>query len=235
MNEFEYNKFIKRYDKFKNNNLPTPFYDEERQTFEYVYFDKEKLMVNSNIINAFDEIISGLYYPFSCKYLAICKENDEIKEKMIDGHMHAHLFEEVVSALYEHPESFKISKDEEIYYNNQELKYLKRLQKYLLFIGMKDIKTTDRQQNRYCNKLQKKYANVIIQKFDNNLIEDIINKKINYRVIECPKNYQVQKKLSRKVLITNEDYDFKLFIEYIKEEMKEDKLILYFKVLESYN
>lgn len=37
--------------------------------------------------------------------------------------------------------------------------------------------------------------------------------------------------ISRKVLITNEDYDFKLFIEYIKE----DKLILYFKVLESYN
>ena len=41
--------------------------------------------------------------------------------------------------------------------------------------------------------------------------------------------------ISHKVLITNEDYDFKLFIEYIKEEMKEDKLILYFKVLESYN
>lgn len=41
--------------------------------------------------------------------------------------------------------------------------------------------------------------------------------------------------ISRKVLITNEDYDFKLFIEYIKEEIKEDKLILYFKVLESYN
>ena len=113
------------------------------------------LVDNFDYLNAFDEIISGLYYPFSCKYLAICKENDEIKEKMIDGHMHAHLFEEVVSALYEHPESFKISKDEEIYYNNQELKYLKRLQKYLLFIGMKDIKTTDRQQNRYCNKLQK--------------------------------------------------------------------------------
>ena len=41
--------------------------------------------------------------------------------------------------------------------------------------------------------------------------------------------------ISRKVLITNEDYDFKLFIEYIKEEIREDKLILYFKVLESYN
>lgn len=29
--------------------------------------------------------------------------------------------------------------------------------------------------------------------------------------------------------------EYNKFIEYIKEEMKEDKLILYFKVLESYN
>ena len=39
MKKFEYNEFVKRYNKFKKNNLPTPFWDSERQTLEYVYFD----------------------------------------------------------------------------------------------------------------------------------------------------------------------------------------------------
>jgi len=37
MNEEEFQNFMKRYDKFKKNNLPTLFYDEERLTREYVY------------------------------------------------------------------------------------------------------------------------------------------------------------------------------------------------------
>ena len=40
MKEGDYKEFIKRYDQFKKNNLPTPFWDEERQTLEYVYFYK---------------------------------------------------------------------------------------------------------------------------------------------------------------------------------------------------
>lgn len=36
--KFDYEEFNKRYDKFNKNNLLTPFWDEERQTLEYVYF-----------------------------------------------------------------------------------------------------------------------------------------------------------------------------------------------------
>ncbi len=36
MTDKEYQKFIKRYDKFKDNNLPTPFWDEERQVPKFI-------------------------------------------------------------------------------------------------------------------------------------------------------------------------------------------------------
>ena len=41
MNKKEYQEFMKRYEKFKKNNLPTYFWDEERQTYEYVYYDNQ--------------------------------------------------------------------------------------------------------------------------------------------------------------------------------------------------
>lgn len=33
---------MKRYDKFKKNNLPTPFWDDERLTLEYVNIGNKK-------------------------------------------------------------------------------------------------------------------------------------------------------------------------------------------------
>lgn len=38
MKKRKYNEFMKRYDKFKNNNLPTPFWYNERKTLEYVKY-----------------------------------------------------------------------------------------------------------------------------------------------------------------------------------------------------
>ena len=35
MKKHEFIEFEKRYEKFQKNNLPTPFFDDERQTFEY--------------------------------------------------------------------------------------------------------------------------------------------------------------------------------------------------------
>ena len=37
-------EFNKRYDKYQKNNLPTPFWDNTRETLEYVYYN------NNNII-----------------------------------------------------------------------------------------------------------------------------------------------------------------------------------------
>lgn len=158
MNEFEYKEFSKRYDKFKNNNLPTPFFDKERQTLEYVYFDNDEdnkkttLQVNSDLIKALGDIArTGLYYSFSTK---------NIDSKNSNRQCHAHSFEEVVRALYDFPESFHIAEDEEEFYSKQELDYLKQVQKYLLNIGLKDLESEERHFNRYQNKNRSKCNNV---------------------------------------------------------------------------
>ena len=47
MKKHEFIEFEKRYEKFKKNNLPTPFFDDERQTFEYVYYSNHIFNKNS--------------------------------------------------------------------------------------------------------------------------------------------------------------------------------------------
>ena len=94
MNMKKYAEFRKRYDKFKKNNLPTPFYDKERETFEYVLYDEnmevnEKDLYDRRIIvsNSLTEALSwitcdGFYYSYSCRYKI---ENG----KKVSEHSHA--------------------------------------------------------------------------------------------------------------------------------------------------
>lgn len=130
---------LKRYDKFKKNNLPTPFWDEERNVLEYVWFDKDGLNVSSNICYGLENIsCTELYYSFSVGPI---------------GHMHDHSFENVVRILYDYPKTFKINKDEEQFYSKQELTYLKRIQEYLISIGLDDVDPSKKVSiNRYRNK-----------------------------------------------------------------------------------
>ena len=76
MQKRKFNEFMKRYDKFEKNNLPTPFWDEERQTLEYVNignrkniynFDNidNKVKVYSNLTSALEDLVDiNFYYPF---------------------------------------------------------------------------------------------------------------------------------------------------------------------------
>ena len=122
MQEHEFIEFQKRYEKFKRNNLPTPFFDEERQTFEYVYYsyrffnndNKKYSEVNHSLTDALANIaFTGLYYSFDCKEIAYTKEGVKITFE----HSHAHSFDEVVSSLYDFPESFSIPKEDEKFYS----------------------------------------------------------------------------------------------------------------------
>ena len=93
MNKKELETFLKRYDKYKNNNLPTPFWDDERFTLEYVYRDdniigdsKTKIRINYNLTEALGEIaVSGFYYPFQSKILETSFEGEKRIEKEIIG------------------------------------------------------------------------------------------------------------------------------------------------------
>ena len=256
--------FKKRYKKFKNNNLPTPFWDEERQTFEYVNFKKcitnnkkeeNKLQVNSNLTEALGNIaFTGFYYSFTSKYFIKLRENGKRITKTIVGHNHAHSFEEVVSNLYDSPESFSISEEEKELYSKQELDYLRRVQKYLLFIGMKDLEKRKNNKSRYINKNHTKYENAYIYSLEDKIINKIINDKINFMVTKWYPEYSGNNKFKPneyQALIVDKEDNFKIFVEFIKKEVEnykniknlykienlkdEDKvIIIYFKILEKF-
>jgi hypothetical protein len=84
------------------NNLPTRFWDEERQTLEYIYFSKNnleeiELNVNNSLTDSLGDIVRvGFYYPFTARYLIQKKENNKYIFQTVVGHNHAHSFEEVV-------------------------------------------------------------------------------------------------------------------------------------------
>lgn len=263
--KFNYEEFNKRYDKFKKNNLPTPFWDEKRQTLEYVYFYNGKSVINSkeaknelevhkNLSEALGEIaLTGFYYPYTTRYIESWLENEKLVRKSVVGHFHSHSFEEVVESLYMTPESFKIAKDEEQFYSKQELKYLRRVQKYLLFIGLKDIGLNKAPVSRYRNKIHSKYENALIYSFDDFALSKILSGERNFRVIQWNEKYQVKtyKKKEYQALITDKEDNFKMFVEFTHEEVKTYKeikkvykndelkdsdkvIVIYFDILEKF-
>jgi len=247
MTEFDYKTFNERYKKFKKNNLPTPFWDKERQVLEYVFYEKDKyhdnLSINNNLTDSFSNKFS-LYYSFNC--VTITKDG---KRKI--GHCHEHTFENVVRNLYDYPVSFNISKKDEIYYSKQELTYLKIMKNYLLLVGLSDIPDSVRV-SRYRNKLVKKYQNAIIINLDNREINSIIKGKRVFFAVKKNKNNKDLKKYQKKelqYLIVDDKGNFRLLIEYvekkqekyleIKKQVKisktkdnDDVMVYYFKVLE---
>lgn len=273
MNQRQTKEFLKQYDKFRSNNLPTSYWNEQRQTLEYVYWDANEsyyrsivkhkkevfpsnLCVERTLTEALGNIaFTGFYYSFQSKYFSIERNNEELEEKIKFGHKHAHSFEEVVHSLYDFPESFQIPKEDEEFYSKQELAYLRRVQKYLLFIGLKDLEKRKPSVLRYRNKNQQKYSNVMIHSFSNDSIEAFLHKERNFFITEyysgC-KEYESYSSGERRILITDLEDNFKLFIECISREVKsfadlqyfypnsdltlEDKvLVTTFQILETYD
>lgn len=264
MSDIEYKEFIKRYDKFKKNNLPTPFWDEERRTLEYIYFcygksilkGKEKeLEINSSLSKALGEIAcTGFYYSFTDKHIMGWREDGKFIQKLVIEHNHVHSFEEVVKALYASPESFSISKEEEQFYSKQELEYLRRVQKYLLFIGMKDLETTKVSVSRYRNKIHSKYEHALIYRFNDFTLNKVLNGERDFRIIDWYSGYRGPKTYRPKeyqALIVDQEDNFRMFVEFTYEEIKfykdikkvckdrfykdDDKLIvIHFKILETF-
>lgn len=112
-------------------NLPYPVWENNSLNYYYDTYDKDNNItreINKSLFESFSSLLNiGLYYPFNHKY------NKKIR------HDHAHSFEEVINILYLHPVSFNLNDEDIKYYNKNELLYIKYLQKYLLFIGRKDL------------------------------------------------------------------------------------------------
>lgn len=279
MNEPDYKEFDKRYDKFKRNNLPTPFWDKERLTLEYVWYNDEldyyqeklsspndefdrKQYIENDITDALANIAStGFYYPYTTGYFRPARIEEKTENPKIEvGLSHSHSFKDVVRTLYEFPETFNISKEEEKFYSEQELRYLRRVQKYLLFIGLKDIEEKEFKRpraQRYRNNKQRKYGVADIHAYPNQTIEDFISGKRNFIVIQTNhldayEDYEEFDKHNKKELIADLEDNIKIFVEYTHREKKsykdiknvyknsdlkdDDKIIVeYFKILEKFD
>lgn len=243
MKKNDYQTFNKRYEKFKKNNLPTPFLDRERKVLEFVCYEDEHLNVCNNITDFFLDRFS-LFYPFNCIVITI----DGVRKI---GVCHEHTFEAVVRDLYKYPVSFSISKKDEVYYTKRELSYLKLLKSYLLFIGLSDVGDNN-SVSRYRNKLEKKYRNAIILQVDNREINSIIKGKRTFFATKKTKINKTPRKFENgelQYLVIDNKYNFRLLIEYVekkKQKYKEikkqvkvsntkdddDVIVNYFKVLE---
>lgn len=232
MTDSELSQFMKRYEQFKTSNLPTPFWDDERQVLEYVYYDEasiasklednplydNKIVVDTDIVNALSVIVrTGFYYAYSCKYFTWVDE--EISVHI--GHTHAHSFADVVRDLYDFPESFSISEEEEEFFSNQELSFLKRVQAYLLFIGLKDKEVVEEDNGRFCNELQRKYASSILKYYDKDFIADVISGK--KRIVARKKeDYDTKIELEKyRVLVIDDTYKICLWIEFNNRVIRE--------------
>lgn len=243
MTKFDYQTFNKRYEKFKKNTLPTPFWDRERQVLEYVCYENEHLCVYNNLTDSFLDRFS-LFYPFNCAVTTM-EGTREI------GYCHEHTFEAVVRDLYYYPESFSISKKDEVHYTKRELSYLKLLKSYFLFIGLKDVEDSNRV-SRYRSKLEKKYQKALILQLDNREINNIIKGKRTFFAVKKTKynkDIRQYKEGELQYLVIDNKYNFRLLIEYvenkkqkyheIKKQVKvtgakdnEYVIVKYFKVLE---
>ena len=219
--------FYDRYNKFSKNNLPTPYWDGERHTLEYVYFEDGEPQIFDNITDALENItMAGFYYSYTSRHLSGHLEGRKMVYETVVGHSHDHTFEGVVRALYDSPESFSISKEEEIYYSKQELDYLRHVQEYLLFMGVKDVTELHPKVSRYRNEKYEKYKHAIVHHLSNKRIEDIINKKINFVVKELYPGFENLNRENFKPyegLIIDDNEEFRMLIEYTKEEIKKYK------------
>ena len=215
-----------KYKQFENNNLPTPYWNEERNVQEYVYYEDNELKVCDTISRAIEEIaFYGFYYPFNIRHKEIYfGDKDNERTEIVTGHIHEHTFEDVVRALYHHPEYFSIPEEDEVYYSKQELKYLRSVQKYLLFLGLKDDLDNSKDNKRYQNERYAKYKWKPIYTLSDEAIDDVINGKRDYLLREYSPRWSEQETYESKekiALIRNDDGDFRVSVEIIKNEIKD--------------
>ena len=131
-------KVNRKYRKLDKCNLPFRFYNKKQESYEwvnYMNFIDNTSGYDNNIylLDAISNICRiGLTYHY----------NIENNKKDKDYPNHSHDFDSVLKDLYFYPESFNIPDEFKNNYSRQELNYINELQKYLLFIELKDFKNS---------------------------------------------------------------------------------------------
>ena len=136
---------------------------------EKVYKTEYEMQTYPNFYEVFSDMINyNLYYSFNIK----------------NKHSHTHSFDSVIRELYYNPETFNIDDKDKILYSKQELIYLRKLQKFLLALSVKDIKNYDKQE--------------LVKRSKNRNVKKILE----YRPLKCTITAQLILNGKRKYMIT---------------------------------
>ena len=231
----KYKTYLKKYEKLRDNNLPTPCSDSDNQDPSYVYFSNtnnknlifrntKEMVLDNSLVSAFSKITNKIVnYAYTCKKWI--KNNNKVEP--VVGYKSSSSFEEVVKSLYDYPESFSIPSSYEKDYSQQQLDYLIALQKYLLFIGLKDKEYGNNSLKRYNNQIHQKYVKAGIWHLNKKDIKKIINGEVNYIVtgyVPGIPEYKRYKVHERQELITDEEYNIRALIEYTHSITKDYKV-----------
>lgn len=212
----------KRYKKIKDCYLPYPYFDEKRDTFEWVKYFKTQYVVEQSLLYAIGDIARvGVIYHYNVHKLE-----------------HCHSFDEVIHALYDYPESFTIPDEFLDEYSKQELLFLKYVKNYLLLIDLKDFRQSEEtckldsefdhiyskkhksiKDKIFLKNYQKKWRRI---KYENNLKRYSNSKALEYQSY-CLMN--VDKKEIAKAIINGEK-DYLININYSFSELTKNKKYL---------
>lgn len=201
--KYETYKINRRYRILNKCNLPFGFYDKRKEKYEWVSyirrFDNTSGYENNTLLmDALENICKvGLTYHYTIN-------NDKNRENY---QSHSHNFDGVLNELYNYPESFYIPKEYKDNYSKQELNFIEEMQKYLLFIGLKDWKNSERF-NLTAQKLEKILSKEKIFLKDKIKIAYLDKKaqKINYsdKLIRCHNERQAKYQNYSHLIMTKE-------------------------------
>ena len=225
----------KRYKKLKNCNIPYPFFDKKRNIFEWVQFSKENnsFITNNNIQDALSDIGKvGIIYHYKLN------SYNYDKQKYTTDISHGHNFNDVISALYDYPESFEIPNEYINEYSSQELKYIESLKQYFKLINLKDIKYNkeiEKIDNKWFEISNKKHKSlkdylfihfIYDKKWDKLNEKDKINRYNNKKAQELSKckNYYVNSNTANSIINGKKDYI--IFLKHIFTESKLNEKLL---------
>lgn len=211
--------------KYQNCSLPYEVWNNENRNFYKLcgYYDGKQTSVGvcvySELVDALnDSMLTELYYSFNIHHECHCDEtkchceghechceDQECHGHEHSDHQHEHDFESVVNALYHYPESFYLTKEDEQWYSKQELDFLKRTQKYLLYIGRKDTEyiTKELCENEQARNL---LTDACYRILDKKTINNIINGKQHEIINTIQKDWSYEPN-NYKMVLMDKDYN----------------------------
>lgn len=127
--------------KYRNCSLPFLFCDKKKNTTYWLSFDKRRkeFYLSQYLSYSLEDLAkAGLSYHYQANIYCLGNKRERPNYRIKVSHCHC--FEEVIHALYKHPDTFVIPKEYLKEYSEQELRYLKLVQNFFHIIGLKDEK-----------------------------------------------------------------------------------------------